>query len=280
MWLPKKLGYRSLAKLLSRPQIRVDALSRELDRRRARYISFSKVTCLEFCPYRYVLEYVKLKRLRPEPSYFMKGRLFHQGAAKFYEAKRSGPEPASPALHTSANRRLNGKDKAHVLNALKLLAEHSFKGWDVAAIESPFVLYLGPDLPPCIGIADLILRKGTHFAIVDHKTGKTFNKPDPLQLVIYREHIFRKYKARKCTAILDQYRWVRDLEHIRKPAFKRSTCKLGRNAWNRALKRIRSAHEEIVTIEREQDAAGTGSCFICPYKWVCPKARMGFFDYY
>jgi hypothetical protein len=280
MRLPKRIGYRSLSKLLANPQIKLEVLARELDRRRIPYITFSKVNCLGFCSYRYVLEYVKLRRLHPEPTYFVKGRLFHQAAANYYEAKRSGAVAVTATLPLSAAKHLVDEDRVQVSNALQLLAQNTFTGWEVVAVESPFILYLGPRLPPCLGIVDLVLRKGRQFAVVDHKTGKNFNSPDPLQLAIYQEYVGRKYKPWKCIAIYDQYRWVHNLDRIRKPAFKRTTRRLGRDPWKKALRRIASAHKTMRDIERERDATADGPCYMCPYQRVCPKATTGFFSYY
>ena len=53
----------------------IHTFARRLDQEGTAYLSFSKVSSLEFCPQRYLLEYVQGKRLRPEPTYFKKGRL-------------------------------------------------------------------------------------------------------------------------------------------------------------------------------------------------------------
>jgi predicted RecB family nuclease len=82
----------------------------------------------------------------------------------------------------------------------------------VVGVEEPFVISLGRDLPPCIGVADLILRRGSTFALVDYKTGKNFSGADELQLVLYREYVRRRYGASRCLTIVDEYRWVPERE--------------------------------------------------------------------
>ncbi len=47
-----------------------------LDAERLARLSWSKVSCVEACPYSYYLQYVKRARLVPEPDYLVKGRLF------------------------------------------------------------------------------------------------------------------------------------------------------------------------------------------------------------
>ena len=130
--------------------------------------------------------------------------------------------------------------------------------------------------PPCVGVADLILRLGSTFAVVDHKTGKKFYGANELQLVLYREYVRRHYKARRCVTIVDEYRWVNDLTKIRKPAFQRQKVQLRRNAWCKAICRMTSAWEKIRQIEKSHEAHGSGECFRCPYKGICRRASIGY----
>lgn len=74
------------------------------------------------------------------------------------------------------------------------------------------------------------------YLIVDHKTGKRFNEADELQFVLDREHVRRQYKATRCLTMVDQYRWVPNLDRIRKPAFLRTQVRLARTAWPQATK--------------------------------------------
>ena len=53
---------------------------KKLDAGGHRHLSFSKVICVESCPYGYYLQYVKRVRLVPELDYFVKGRVFHRAA--------------------------------------------------------------------------------------------------------------------------------------------------------------------------------------------------------
>lgn len=266
-------GYRVLQARLANWSGTIGEFSKALDREQIPYLSFSKTACVEFCGYRYLLEYVKLKRPSPEPDYFVKGQAFHETVASLYRDRTQGrpadADPLLPLLNPSLPARIE------VENAIRLAVQNAYDG-EVVAVEEPFVLSLGRNLPPCVGVIDLILRRGKTFLIVDHKTGKRFNEADELQLALYREHVRRRYKAVRCLTLVDQYRWVPNLDRIRKPAFQRTQVRLARSAWLQATKRLAQAHRRIREIEQNQDAWATGECYLCPYKSNCPKAPVGY----
>jgi len=162
----------------------------------------------------------------------------------------------------------------HLRNAVTLLVDNVCPSHEVVAIEKPFVMSLGKNLPPLVGVIDLILRKGDTFMVIDHKTGKEFYGQDDLQLILYREHVLRTYRPKVCRAYFDQYRWVNNLQRIRYPAFQRSPATLGRWAWKHAVERIQEAYRDIRRIEKEGTTHRSELCYMCPMSDVCPKARV------
>ncbi len=264
----------ALAKQLAVWPGTIGEFSQMLDQEKIAYLSFSKIACVEFCEYRYFLEYVKLEAPIPTPDYFIKGQAFHETVAVLYRDLA-----LNRPVDTERLVKLLGKtlpERIEVENAIRLAAANVYQGFEVVAVERPFVLSLGRGLPPCVGVVDLILRRGKTFLVVDHKTGKRFNDADDLQLTLYREHVRRRYKAGRCLTFVDQYRWVPNLERIRKPAFHRSQVRLGRSAWPKASKRAVRAHNNIREIEEGQDAWVTGECYQCPHRPTCPEASVGY----
>lgn len=250
--------------------------AKKLDNEGIEYLSFSKIYSLEACPQRYYLEYIAREELSPEPKYFVKGRVLHEAAAELHQSVHSKNHfPLDLILKTIA-RKLDAEDANHVCNAVTLMHRQMDDEWDVVAVEEPFVLDLGPDLPPCLGIIDLILRRDNEYRIVDHKGVRRFIKPDRLQLLLYREYVRRVYKTEQCNAHFDQYRWVNNLDRIRKPATSRIGLQVRDGSWAAALRRIRTRHNLMKKIEKTHEAADTGECITCPFKNQCPKASVSF----
>lgn len=230
------------------------------------HLSYSSVCSIEFCERRYYYEYVKMQRLRPTPEYFVKGSIFHDIAARYY-TYRSTRRKLVPKYLT---KRIESTDGIrHINNATKLLIKHAWKDWCVIGAEIPFVLDISNDLPPFIGVIDLLLQKNKSYAIVDHKTGRNFNELDPLQLVFYNEYVKKTFRPEKCVAYFDEYRWVNNLERIRKPAFRRTPVKFLRSTYNKALKRVKIAFVKMAKITSIADTAESNNCWICPYHYIC-----------
>ena len=258
----KSHGMRSpkaIADALTAHKGGIERFVRQLDRDKVPYLSYSKIVAVESCPYRYYLEYVAGVKPEPEPAYFAKGRTFHKAADHFYRKAARGLSIGYNALCVLANKH-RGVDHLHLQNAIQVLVEQAWTGWEVLGVEETFVLPLGKGLPPCIGVVDLVLRKGRAIAVVDHKTGKRFNELDSMQMAIYKQHVLRKHKAKECSTWFDQYRWVEDLRRIRKPAFQRTQVHLRSTSWATALKRFSRGYRHILRIEEEKDASATGSC--------------------
>jgi len=255
---------------------KMSTFARMLDAEGIGYLSFSKVSSVTFCSQRYLLEYVERRKLSPEPTYFVKGRLLHEAAAKLHRAHRRGRRMSLDQAMKTVRRRLGAADAEHIRNALVLMDQQRDDGREIVAVEEPFVLDLGDELPPLLGIVDLVLRRGDEFMVIDHKGVRRFGDSDRLQLVLYRQYVLRQYNADECMACFDQYRWVNDLDRIRKPASQRTEVKTREGGWNSALRRIGRTHRSMQKIERTGAASADGDCIVCPYRSQCPEARIDF----
>ena len=81
------------------------------------------------------------------------------------------------------------------------------------------------DLPPIIGIADLILQEGSNLVVVDHKTSTKFNNlASRTELVLYAEHARRAFGARCIVGCYDEYRLV--------PARSRARTRTNSSSWS------------------------------------------------
>ena len=78
-------GVRALSKFLRNWQASPGEFGAFLRKKRIPHLSFSSISTLEFCEYRYYLEYVLRRKLKETPLYFTKGKLFHRVAADFYQ---------------------------------------------------------------------------------------------------------------------------------------------------------------------------------------------------
>jgi CRISPR/Cas system-associated exonuclease Cas4 (RecB family) len=130
-------------------------------------------------------------------------------------------------------------------------------------------MQLHEDLPPFFGIIDLVLRNGNQHIVVDHKTGKAFYELDPIQLVFYREFVRLAYSAKKIDAYYDQYRWVKNLDLIKKPAFKRSKVPIRTNALSKAITRARKAYAGMCNTTNPVNNAFSETCFQCQFRDLC-----------
>lgn len=198
----------------------------DLDQRGVPYLSHTKVATVERCPRCYYRQFVLGEQ--PSSDALTTGLLFHQAAAAFYLRRRQAPPGGAPAAAATAPPAHPSPEEQPFLdNALTLMAEHAWDGHEVVGVEEVFFMDVGMDLPPVIGVIDLILRAGASYVVVDHKTGKRFGDLDYDQLELYAEHIRRRYGAVECRAAFDQYRLVRNLRRIRTPAFCRTTVGVG-----------------------------------------------------
>ena len=233
------------------------------------HLSFSQVAAVEFCPRRYQLQYIELVELKPTPMYFIKGKIFHQVIAQTYQSIQSQEELDPLHLTEWIDSEVNPDHRNHMHNATKVMLENLWQGYEIEGIEQPFVLMIDPNLPPCVGVIDLILCQGDQFIVIDHKTGRDFYKEDVLQMALYGLFIQEKYPDGKCSFYYDHYRWVNHLERIRKPAFIRNQVTISVIEQEQALERIRQGFYKIDQIRHTGKAKKDGQCFLCPYRRNC-----------
>lgn len=233
-----------------------------LDSERIPYLSHSRVAEYRRCAYCYYRRYVLGEK--EESQAMLLGTLFHKAAAGFYAAKREQePERVFRRLGVC---KLDDDRHAPLRNAITLLCRNRHSDCEVVSIEEPFFLDLAPGLPPIIGIADLVIRKGKSLAVVDHKTSKSFNDHDPSQLVLYAEHVGRIHNTRVIEGIFDEYRLVPNLETIRKPAFRRTEVRLSKKMLPPLIRRYNAAWEGIQGLQRYTPSLSE-DCWICRSSW-------------
>jgi ATP-dependent exoDNAse (exonuclease V) beta subunit len=246
-----------------------DQFAETLRHNQVPHLSFSQITTVESCQYRYFLQYVRLVEPVPTPDYFTKGKFLHQVIAASYEKAALGQPVCVDDYLPLIDRQFQGDAQRHLHNAFLLHLENRWKDCQVLAIEKPFAMLIDPELPACVGVIDLILQKSGRFILVDHKTGRNFTPQDPLQMAIYVEYIQREYGGVACEFYYDHYRWVNNLDRIRKPAFQRDGVPVLASDWPSALARIRSGYETIRKIKAGRPALRNGQCFRCPYRKNC-----------
>jgi len=231
-----------IQKIIDDNQRNQDKIFKTLLSNKIPHLSYSMIASFEFCAQKYFLQYVKQVRVHPEPVYFIKGTTFHNAAQKLYLKK--GTKNKTPLLNKSMLRKIKDVEHVkHIENAVSLLIQNKWGDeWSVVDVERPFVMQIHKDLPPFFGIIDLVLSKGNQYVVIDHKTGKKFNELDALQLAFYREFVLKEYSAKKIDTFFDQYRWVNNLDRIRKPAFVRSKVLISTNEIKKSIKRAHQAY--------------------------------------
>jgi CRISPR/Cas system-associated exonuclease Cas4 (RecB family) len=236
---------------------------RSLDSEGIPYLSHSRVADYVRCPACYYQRYVLGEKT--ESQAMLLGTLFHNAAASFYKAK--SPSEADKLFSRLRVAKLEEDRHGPLRNAIALLCQNRHSDCEVVSIEEPFFLDLAPGLPPIIGIADLIIRKGKLLVVVDHKTGKSFNDHDPSQLVLYAEHVGRLHNARVPVGFFDEYRLVPNLDRIRKPAFRRSEVRLSKKMLPALVRRFKSAWKEIQLMKKGDPPSAAYDCWFCRPQW-------------
>jgi hypothetical protein len=240
-----------------------------LKREEIPHLSFSQITTVEFCEYRYYLQYIEMEVPVPLPDYFTKGTLLHQLIADTYEMIRTGSDNGSIPVEHRVSSKFFGENKSHLLNAFKVHQDNLWNGFEVVAVEYPFVMEIDDELPPMVGIIDLVLKQNGCFILVDHKSGRNFYPYDELQVAIYKKHIQAAYEGAACRLYYDHYRWVNNLDRIRKPAFQRTEVSVDGKSWPLYLKRIQQAYTIIRNIKKGLMPSRGGECFRCQYRNMC-----------
>jgi hypothetical protein len=246
-----------------------EQFARTLRQNHIPHLSFSQITSVEFCHYQYYLQYVELREPDPVPTYFTKGKVLHQIIAASYR-KISQSEPVDNAEYFALiDSQFSDEHNRHLKNAVHVHLDNLWQDCQVIAIEKPFVMLIDDTLPPCVGVIDLILQQNDHLIIIDHKTGHDFYPPDALQMAIYAAFAAKQYGATECAFFYDHYRWVNNLDRIRKPAIQRTEMMLPKGYSQEAMRRIRNGYQQIENIMKTKSAVKKGACFRCPYRRLC-----------
>ncbi len=265
-------SFHQIQSLLSSVQGDSDRFVEALRQENVPHLSFSQISAVEFCPYRYYLQYVLFQQPEPLPDYFTKGKLLHQLIARFYQSQKDGRRIEQSYLENEIHRISEVGFHTHLSNALQLHYQNNWCDYEIVAIEHPFVFSISDDLPPMVGIIDLILQSENDILLVDHKTGRNFYPDDELQVAIYSQYIMRKYGSSNCRLFYDHYRWVENLDRIRKPAFQRTEVSIDPAQWTTYFERIQIAAEKIDRIRSGDQPTFNRVCFRCPYSRSCMHA--------
>jgi len=241
---------------------------RHLDQQRTPYLSHSKVATIERCPRCYYQQY--LLGEPPSSEALTTGVAFHQAAAAFYEARRAGRRGLSvDDLCRLMPPTPIPDEQPYLNNACKTLLQNAWDEYEVAAVEELFFMDLAPELPPVIGIIDLVLRADRSYVVVDHKTSKRFNDLDSGQLELYAEQVRRSREVTECAAAFDEYRLVPDLQRVRKPVFRRTPVAVSPAGVPAMIGRYARAWERIARIQGEDDATPGAECWFCRPRQAC-----------
>lgn len=232
------------------------------------HLSFSQITTIEFCETRYQLQYIEMRELEPTPTYFVKGKAMHELIADTYRGMQNGNGDIVVSNESFSNE-MDAESEQHLLNAYRVHREHVWTEYEIEAVEHPFVMEMEAGLPPIVGVIDLVLRQNGDFTLVDHKTGRDFYPYDALQVAIYAKHIEGAHAGKSCRLFYDHYRWVNNLERIRKPAFQRTEVNAKLSDWGAYVERIREGAAHIDRIRQGGTPARVGACYMCPYRGMC-----------
>jgi hypothetical protein len=265
-------AYSAIQDLIAKCAGDSDRFAEKLRAERIPHLSFSQVTTVEACPYRYYLQYVRGIDPEPVPDYFTKGKLLHQLIARDYSnghGQYFDRLSTRPDYEDEVALQFSDENLAHLLNALELHRQNAWRDAEVVGVEHPFVMRVDESLPPMVGVIDLVLKSDDGFLLVDHKTGRNFYPDDELQVAIYARYILQAYGGLNSRLFYDHYRWVKNLARIRKPAFQRVEVRAEPTHWPQDLARIRAAYGKIQTILDNGSAPRHGECFRCPYRGMC-----------
>lgn len=240
-----------------------------LRRKKIPHLSFSQVAAVELCHQRYYLNYVKEVKLKPGPNYFIKGKLMHQFIASSYK-RIANERKVSPSTYLTAIHRVyRNEHRIHLENAVQVHLSNIWQDHEILGVEQPFVFMVDRKLPPLVGVIDLLLRKDNRVIIVDHKTGIDFYRPDRLQMAIYHRFASQKFPGKEIDIYYDQYRWVNNLQRIRKPSIQRTRIHLPDSSWETALAKIHSGYKVMKDIREKDYGKRDGECFRCPFRKHC-----------
>jgi len=261
--------YTTLQSILTSVNNDSDLFVRALHHQQLAYLSYSQITTVEFCQQRYYMQYILAQQPEPLPDYFTKGKLLHQLIAQSYQAEITGAVIGLEELQRQLAESDEFCDQAHLANALSVYQQHRWQVERVLAVEHPFAILLADDLPPLVGVIDLVLQDREAILLVDHKTGRNFYPYDELQVAIYAHYIQSIYPDYDCRLYYDHYRWVNNLQRIRKPAFQRTMVQMQPALDALYRRRIDAAAKIIQRLHTSAAPSHTGDCFRCPFQKNC-----------
>ena len=261
--------YTTLQSLLDTVQHDSELFVQALHQQQLSYLSYSQITTVEFCQQRYYLQYILDEQPEPLPDYFSKGKLLHQLIAHGYQAHMDGADLSLEELQAQLAKSELVYDPTHLANALQVYQQQRWQVQRVLAVEHPFVILLSDDLPPLVGVIDLILQDGDTILLVDHKTGRNFYPYDELQVAIYAHYIQTIYPNYDCQLYYDHYRWVNNLDRIRKPAFQRTLVQVQPEHDTLYHQRMYKAAGIIQRLHDGVVPSHMGTCFRCPFHRNC-----------
>lgn len=262
-------AFHSIQHLLQQSAGDSDVFVESLRHESIPHLSYSQISTVEFCEYRYYLQYILMKDPDPLPDYFTKGKLFHRLVASFYQNGKHPLEAAFLMAQREISTVFKGENQRHLENAFMVHLENYWCNCEVIAVEQPFVMLIDSGLPPCVGVIDLVMRKNGTVILVDHKTGGDFYEDDELQMAMYQEYVHQEFGHKECVFYYDHYRWVNNLNRIRKPAFQRTQVSRSGRSWQYYLSRVREGYNKIDRIKTSHRAVKQGQCFRCPYRRMC-----------
>lgn len=245
-----------------------DTFVEELHQSRVTHISFSQVYAFESCPRQYYLRYILGKEIYPIPEYFVKGKALHRTIANAYRALGEGRDFGEEIIQYDGVSRFSQAGN-HLRNGYLTMRQNLLPSDEVVGIEKPFVFLMEADIPPVVGVIDLILRSGDTMILIDHKTGRDFYQPDILQMAVYLSFLRSAGIQGDCEFYYDSYRWVKNLARIRKPAFERKQMVISEREIVSQARRLVIGYEGIHRLKQGQIPERNGECFRCVYKNCC-----------
>jgi len=235
-----------------------------LDNKNVEYLSHSRISTIERCEKCYKREYIDGEKIDFDAA--ETGRLIHQAAEIVYNAIKEDEKLSSKTIKKQLRLKHSNRGRQSELNnGIKTLIKNRWKGYKILSIEKPIFSNLSKELPPVIGVIDLLLEKDKYVIVVDHKTGRKFQEKDNDQLILYSNYVMNniKPKPRACAACFDEIRLVEDLSSVRDTVFRRTPVPLSEIYYHKIVRRYTKGWKAIKRIENGKKPKFSSDCFIC-----------------
>lgn len=148
------------------------------------HLSVSQISTWMQCPRKYRFQYIDKMPWPAVPSSLTFGTAVHAALAALSQARLEGDEPTVESLHAayrvawaSESKPIEMKDGETpealdaMAKAMLAVALEQPQVGRVIAVEESFRIRLAPDIPPLVGVIDLIEERDGRAVIVEHKTG-------------------------------------------------------------------------------------------------------------